>query len=626
MSYAGWLYLASLITFTFGAMTFSVLAANYWRERRTRRIPEGGRVFPAFTLVCAAAFLINLLFRGAMIAGAGQTVATALALALLLATGLVPPLIAHVIYSEERAGGGWRWLLAGLYVWSAGGSALYALSNAEVLPPGWGDRLDAVAPAALGCAAAAGLLLQGVSRRVLAPAERRHRLWKRGLLVLMMLSAAANLIYGEGVWSFLPDYLLLGFFCVTLYYTERLAFFDLFIKRGALFALCLAGLTLWFAVEPRALGALAEDWTRPWVAALLLTPFWLAVPWLYSRLTKAIDRAWLGRRYSGAEAERRFVQVIQAAADEADLLARAQASLSEIFKAPVEVRFEPGAARGGPLTADLEPEGCIVVSERPSGIPFLSDDRRLVQSLARTLGVVLENTRFREQRQRHEEREQELRWLASRAELKALRAQINPHFLFNALNAIAGLIPDQPRLAEQTVERLAEVFRYTLRKSEKEWVRLDEEIEFVTAYLEVEQARFGDRLRVEFDIAANAAAVQVPAMSVQPIVENAIKHGASERETGGTVGIRASLENGDTLCVEVFDNGPGFPAGFRLERAGGSHGLRNVRDRMHGYYGDAARLWWERSGDLTRVMLRIPCQPALEPAGKRHDDTRVDRG
>src|SRR5207245_1119876 len=86
--------------------------------------------------------------------------------------------------------------------------------------------------------------------------------------------------------------------------------------------------------------------------------------------------------------------------------------------------------------------------------------------------------------------------LQTHAELKALRAEIKSHFLFNALNAIAGLIQDQPALADETIEQLAHVFRYTLRKSETEWVRLEEEIEFITAYLRVEQARFGHRLRV----------------------------------------------------------------------------------------------------------------------------------
>ena len=126
--------------------------------------------------------------------------------------------------------------------------------------------------------------------------------------------------------------------------------------------------------------------------------------------------------------------------------------------------------------------------------------------------------------------------LASRAELKALRAQINPHFLFNALNAIAGLIHTRPELAEETVEQLAEVFRYTLRKSEKEWVRLDEELEFVAAYLRVEEARFGERLRGGGVGGCRRRGDAVPAMSIQPLVENAIKHGTSTVEGPGKSG------------------------------------------------------------------------------------------
>jgi two-component system, LytTR family, sensor kinase len=198
-----------------------------------------------------------------------------------------------------------------------------------------------------------------------------------------------------------------------------------------------------------------------------------------------------------------------------------------------------------------------------------------------------------------------LRLLASRAELKALRARINPHFLFNALNAIAGLIQEQPQLADETIEQLAQVFRYTLRKAENEWVRLEEEIEFVTAYLRVEQARFGGRLQVSLDIEPAAGAVTVPAMTVQPLVENAIKHGVSAREGRGTVCLRAAIEEG-RLSVDVFDNGPGFPADFSLEDPGASHGLRNVAERLRGYYGDTARLSWQRAGNRTRVSLTIP--------------------
>src|SRR5262249_17923523 len=161
--------------------------------------------------------------------------------------------------------------------------------------------------------------------------------------------------------------------------------------------------------------------------------------------------------------------------------------------------------------------------------PFLSDDRRLLQSLAGALGVVLENVRFRVERRLQEEREQQLRLLASRAELKALRAQINPHFLFNALSVVAGLVQYDPELAAETVERLAQVFRYTLRTSDSEWALLAEEVEFIAAYLRIEQARFGERLRLEFDVDPAAGRLPIPAMSIQPLIENSIKHGISLR-------------------------------------------------------------------------------------------------
>jgi LytS/YehU family sensor histidine kinase len=219
-------------------------------------------------------------------------------------------------------------------------------------------------------------------------------------------------------------------------------------------------------------------------------------------------------------------------------------------------------------------------------------------------------------RRRQEEREQKLRWLATRAELKALRAQINPHFLFNSLSVIAGLIQYRPELADETIEQLAQVFRYTLRKSENEWSALGEEVEFVTAYLRVEQARFGDRLEVERAVSPEAARVAVPAMCIQPLIENAIKHGVSAVAERGRIGLRAAIE-GEQLVVEVSDSGPGFPANFTLEEPGEGHGLRNVAERLRGYYGESARLCWDSAADGTRVTLALPLMAVRAAAGER---------
>jgi LytS/YehU family sensor histidine kinase len=294
---------------------------------------------------------------------------------------------------------------------------------------------------------------------------------------------------------------------------------------------------------------------------------------------------------------------------------RAEGSLTAIFQAPAAVSFNLPAPQ---TEADGLSAEFISLAPRPDGIPFLSDDRRLLQLLAGALAVVLENVRFRVERRRQEEREQQLRWLASRAELKALRAQINPHFLFNSLSVIAGLVHYQPEKADEAIEQLAQVFRYTLRKSEHEWAPLCEEIDFVTAYLRIEQARFGDRLQVAFEVDPAAAHLAIPAMSIQPLVENAIKHGVAAVEGPGAVGLRAALDDGH-LRLEVSDSGPGFPPGFSLENGGEGHGLRNVMERLRGYYGDAARLSWENQAVGTRVVLVLP-------AGEQARDARSDRG
>jgi two-component sensor histidine kinase len=580
------LYLLSLISFTFGALAFSVLVLMYFRQAR-----RGRTVLWAFTVDCAVAFVTNLALQIPTLETADAWLISVLAMVQGLSTGLLPPLIFHLIYAKEvsylprrRA---WGVLLVAFYAASAA-AAIGEL--AEIA-----DWLNSSGAISLGIGAGLALAAQSFSRRRI---ENHQRRWNQALLLAMGAGAALNLAAASQWASLLPDYVLLVFFSVTLYYEERLIFFDLLIKRGAFFAVALVGLPAILTIGFRAAGA-PIDWTRCWICVLLLAPFWLIAPWLFEKIEASIDRGWLKRRYSVPEAEQRFIRDVQIAATEDDLRSRATASLCEIFQAPASVSFDAReqAVDPGGLTAPL-----IRIEPRPDGMPFLSDDHRLLQSISGTLGVVLENVRFRE-------REHDLRWLATRAELKALRAQMNPHFLFNALNAIAGLIEEQPRLADETIEQLAHVLRYALRQSETEWVRLEEEIEFIAAYLRVEQARFGERLQVEFGIDRAAAAVPVPAMTIQPLVENAIKHGVSTLEEMGTVGVKAAIEDG-LLCVAVSDNGPGFPSGFSI--GSGGHGLRNVADRIAGYYGDCAQLSWENGSQGTRVVLKIPTTARLQ--------------
>jgi signal transduction histidine kinase len=196
----------------------------------------------------------------------------------------------------------------------------------------------------------------------------------------------------------------------------------------------------------------------------------------------------------------------------------------------------------------------------------------------------------------------------SDAELRALRAQINPHFLFNTLNTIAALIRVRPSEAEGTTEDLADLFRYTLRASKHPTVPLADEWAATQRYLDIEQTRFRDRLRVSADLDPDVDDAQVPSLILQPLAENAVKHGVAVTNEPCCVRMCAQRE-GDTVTIAVHDTGPGFDttdADAVLERG---TGLANVRDRLQRTFGDAAALTLHPNG----VVLRLPYRPAHNP-------------
>jgi signal transduction histidine kinase len=201
-------------------------------------------------------------------------------------------------------------------------------------------------------------------------------------------------------------------------------------------------------------------------------------------------------------------------------------------------------------------------------------------------------------------RARELRELAVSAQLAALRAQVNPHFFFNSLNSIAQLISTEPVKAEACVERLAEIFRYMLTRTQAELVPLAEELEIAEAYLDIERARFGDDLVVTEEIDERARTLLLPGLILQPLVENAVKHGISQKIGGGTVSIRAAVEDA-ILRLTVHDTGIGICGrGSVFERG---VGLRNVRDRLVKLYGPQyAPAIRTAAGEGTTVTLRIP--------------------
>jgi signal transduction histidine kinase len=256
-----------------------------------------------------------------------------------------------------------------------------------------------------------------------------------------------------------------------------------------------------------------------------------------------------------------------------------------------------GAEAGGPDEAvvRLAGERNLRLGRRAGGRRYLSEDRTALERLAAAARERLEQFR-----------ESEMARLLSQAELRALQAQIHPHFLFNALNALYGAIPREAAGARQTVLNLADILRYFLRSGEA-LIPLEEELAIVRAYLEIEQLRLGPKLRATFRIDPEAPRVPVPVLTLEPLVENAVKHGVAALPEGGEVRVEAAIE-GRELRVRVTDTGPGFAPAAR-----DGVGLENVRRRLALCLGESARLEIERRDGATCAGFRVPLPSSAQP-------------
>ena len=219
----------------------------------------------------------------------------------------------------------------------------------------------------------------------------------------------------------------------------------------------------------------------------------------------------------------------------------------------------------------------------------------------------------REQLARHQTETARLNEQLSKAQLSALRRQIEPHFLFNTLNAIAGLVREKRNdEAVNMIVRLSDFLRRVVEDSGRQQVPLGEELEFTQKYLDIQKARFAERLQFSVDVPQELLPAQVPSLILQPMVENAVKHGIARRVQGGAIRITASRANG-TLTMRVYNDGPSLPVGWETSQSG--IGILNVRTRLQSLYGDQFELSM-RNQQPGGVEVTVSVPFVSEPASK----------
>ena len=239
----------------------------------------------------------------------------------------------------------------------------------------------------------------------------------------------------------------------------------------------------------------------------------------------------------------------------------------------------------------------LLLGTRNGGRRYLSEDMAV---LGRLGAVMVEHV--------EQLRSTQMQGLVSQAELKALQAQINPHFLFNSLNTLYGTIHRSNAEARRLVLNLSDVFRYFLQ-SERPFIEVEEELKIIRAYLEIEKLRLGPKLRTEMEIDSAALHATIPVLSIQPLVENAVKHGVAARTGDGFVRLAIRRES-ETISVTVSNSG-GCDI-RRMTSANGGIGLANVRRRLALCYGEETQIGVDVADDITSVGFTIPLKHSLE--------------
>ncbi len=394
-----------------------------------------------------------------------------------------------------------------------------------------------------------------------------------------------------------------------LYQDYRFALADLFLKQAlTLLALVVLVFGAFSTIEP--LLTSVDGRLQPSAVALLLA-VWastaLAFPICRRLAARFVDRVVLRRADYGSLLSRLSDDVQHCESADAvldhgsDVVARSLTAMSVTWEAR-DVQPPAGLTSGTSAILTAEPPYFVMtIGQLTGGRRLLSDDVAMLERVAFVLARRIDALRLTGERYERMLQEREMRTLATEAELRALRAQINPHFLFNALTTVGYLIQQAPSRAVKTLLDITTLLRSVLR-SEGEFTTLGRERELIDCYLRIERERFEERLEFALDIPEHLRELAVPSLIVQPLVENAVKHGIAGAREGGTVTVTATLDQDLRIVVR----NTGAPLGPRRVPGPGV-GLENVTRRLHHYYGPDASFTIARDHDgATVAELRLP--------------------
>jgi signal transduction histidine kinase len=587
--------LVNLIGFSIGIALYAMLGAMVLRHSRS----NGERRIDLLLMTTAAlgvawnagelyAYVINDL--------TGETASRFIVAAAYSALGFLPSVVVHSAQREET---GTQWLKMAAYALSTVAAVLNLASavNGESIPSILAMQLQAG-----GVAILIGALLIFNLRNPI-----RKRAVLAAALAIFALSALHLGVGAEGKYwqiELAAHQSSLPLVLVILYQNYRFAFADLFLKRAlSLILLAAIALALYVFVAVPLLRFHETHDRDDMLAAALILGLWIATALVYPAIHKFA--VWLVDRIVLERADYRSLQLsvnstlvrsesVNDALEEVTALLASAITADRFYweEATIATSYEDLVSKEKELVELLiptaeAPQFKIVFSDFVGGRRLLSDEIAMLEAVSIATARRIDAMRVTNERYETDLQAETVEKLAAEAQLTALPAQINPHFLFNALTTIGYLIRSSPDKAYDTLMRLTQLLRGVLQ-STGAMTTLGDEIELVKSYLDIERARFEERLAVEFDVGTQHHNQRIPPLLIQPLVENAIKHGISNNKAGGTIRISVTRSDADDgkLIISVWDSGAGGKA-VRNASADGI-GLANIRERLALQYGDKA--------------------------------------